>query len=1203
MLLYSLKELGLNHWKIREKVLAEMKTNAKQSSICTNGLFLFEEAHRIASLRINTFFDNLYPILGNEQQDQEDSIGKEIRTHLKEALSSVSTEVSYGKNFLSGQELSKTKRQSGVDQVEQIKSTLTAYYETDPQELQLLCYDKYTNELEKTEQGIQFCLTFALTDKDYLDRLVSKNWKYLSDRNRMVSAITHVVKQHHSRIDQLFEIEVLARIGVSEIEKQLVDKEIRMASVISQIENHSGHVERLTEFLDFAERLHHEEIGEGEFAYPSAFDGIANALYSSHIGLTDDILELAYESASAKSLDLRIVCASRQDTLKRQDIISWLTKFIKDKHLEIPDKVGQLTIPLRRWLERAESESQIEIASILAQILIEESDDIHIDKLLSVAIKVLEMLPSYQAKMLTRTEKRGDPAIVDLTFFIKHLTNNNDLQTAIMLLSVYGMIHFDSDLSTSLTLAIETVRDIGTVVWSENEINTIFHSLAANDKNSMVQVLFIEQLEEFEKEKINDVIGSFNAFLSIISQVVVNSSLPFMKRFQNVSRQIRDIINIISHTSDTSWMLYACSIKEDAIEPLVAILNLEENPEAIAFSFVISSMTDCQELAFEYAKSLLESHVFSDELVLTILRFWNILDSSEDLFPRTIQHKVFKDILVPQTENEETHRLLLDLQEKVCTGIVTYCRSSSKQLKKIVENNNITKLYSFMLQKELPRMKLGMENGIELMRIILWCFIYPFDYNMTRKEEPDGNIIIEGIARLETTTNPNERVAVVYSTMTKLFAGLLRGNPNQSYVTFLLAVVVNNQYLKMNATLLNDVCKDKLIQNDDALEFAVLFNFLHQDGQKPDALTYSELTEAMEDRKKLKEQSSDRLDWSTSLDELKLQISDNTRWVDRLQFLSIEQRKIRDAHSRIDDLKTELRKEGDIANDARTLANNLLTLSIADERMIEFISRRSYNYFLLAWETPRSKTAGKDAVTLGKKINKWLDDREPFFGYTIKLTGSTRVGKIPLGMTFDEFKRFIGRDLMELREKLGKKPNIFIVCWSPSTYSAHALSGEETLDMNPIESLRTTFRKLDLNQVDVIDKFIDRQFFGPRSMEDAMTALNESSASIMNLWEDEPIDFMIRFAILTDELRSFIKNRKEQMTKLYRAMKGNKSLHNFAMIDAEKVAERYVGDAFKYYDSKVKDTAVEVARKIIYTLKLVLVLDLKPKNDIKEESD
>lgn len=140
--------------------------------------------------------------------------------------------------------------------------------------------------------------------------------------------------------------------------------------------------------------------------------------------------------------------------------------------------------------------------------------------------------------------------------------------------------------------------------------------------------------------------------------------------------------------------------------------------------------------------------------------------------------------------------------------------------------------------------------------------------------------------------------------------------------------------------------------------------------------------------------------------------------------------------------------------------------------------------------------------------------------------------KIPLGMRFEKLKRFIGKGLMKLGRKLGKKPNVFIVCWSPSKHSAHALSGEDTLETNPIESLGTTFKKSDIEVEGSIDRFIEKQFLGPLSMEDAFAALNASSARMMTFWDEDPIDFMVHFAVLSSEMKVFLNKRHELMKAL-----------------------------------------------------------------------
>jgi hypothetical protein len=1179
-----LNEIGVNHWKIRNQYLISLKETAKKALECTIGLFLLEQAHNRASERFREF-------------DLEGKID------FDDVFKPTNEIIDNGKVVLSGKS---DFRDASI--FERKNSQIILYFRkcfsTEISELVLQCFDSYTNQLESTKTGMQFCLSFAFSNKDYLDRVVSEKRGFLSDRQMMISSIMHIVEEHHSNSDRQLEKELLARIGVDEVRAQIKDGEIRMAPVIQKIELHSSHVEKITEFLGFAEELHIQEMGESSFNYPTEFDSLAAILSMKPSGIDDEVLETAYRSAKKTQLDLCIVCASRPDSLQRHaERISWLEKYLAQDILDNSQKQSQLKIPIRLWLEKQEQEEHLEneVADMVSQILVESPHRININRILSVGARVLALIPQLRNQMELRTNPTKERQAILLDEFTSFLSSKDDSLIAIALLAMYGKRHFQASFPMAVGEAIESIRQSLVFSWSEIATDSLYGSFTRENKIELIKVLLHQSIDAFRNKKFGEIQKAYPCLLSAVSYSIANSKGAFSEVFLDMTRRVFSSLEYLTYLSDGSWLDITTNISQKSVDGLEGIIRSEDNSETLALSFAITSLSNNEDTLQNYVEKMVDDKVYSKGKLLAIIKHWKLLGVSKNLFSSTIHRILKKGVPFPDVEYDDTRNQLENLfSQMIQTSIASFHTISRKEIS-YLESRELVPLYRHMLNQEERKLSRLLVNVVDLSRVILGCSVYPLDFQMLRIEKLDPTEILESISELVRVKSSNTRSKILYNTLKTIFKDTLRGEPTDSYTKFLVAVTVNNEHVKMNESDLDMFCRRELQKDNDGLDYAVLFKFIYQDGQNPLALTFTDLDVEMKGRLLLrKESESSDEDWSLSREELKSQIMEDRFWVDRLRFLDPVRRKIREAHSRIADLMADLQKEGDLARDARALANRLLTLDIADEKVIEYISKRSYNYFLLSWETPSSQTGDKDADTLGKRIDDWLNERERFYGYTIKLTRSTRIGRIPSGMTFEEFKRFMGRDLMNIRKQLKKKPNVFLVCWSPSRYSAHALSGEETLEMNPIESLRRTFRKKPVGKAtENIDLFIDRQFLGPRSMEDAAAALVESNARVMSFWEDNPLDFMLKFAILSDEMKNFIKGHRERMSKLYNSMKGTKDLHEFAQIDARREAAVYVDSIFKGFWSNTKDMAVETAVQMLYTLKLVLILDIEPKT-IKE---
>ena len=466
---------------------------------------------------------------------------------------------------------------------------------------------------------------------------------------------------------------------------------------------------------------------------------------------------------------------------------------------------------------------------------------------------------------------------------------------------------------------------------------------------------------------------------------------------------------------------------------------------------------------------------------------------------------------------------------------------------------------------------------------------------MVSLEQLDEVVIWDTISDIISNKDESKVPQITSVLIRNLMSDMVTGGHNESYLIFLQAVTTNNVPGSVGLADLDLIAREDLSNEDDALAFANLFSFIHKQGQNPLALSFSELLMDLNEREKLaKVDERFREEWETSHNLLKVRINEEQHWVDRLRFLDPELKKIREAQTEIESLSEQLERKTETAEKAASIANQLLNIQIDDQRIIEYISKRTYNYFLISWSTPRrSSESEEDYETFGGVIDDWLKDRKEFYGLTVRLGNSTRVGKIPRGMTFEEFKRLIGRDLMNLRQTHGIEPQVFITCWSPSIHSAHALLGEETLQMDPITALRTTFRKGPLELAnEPIDQFIEQSLFGQTSMIESIAALNLGAANPMSFWEKDPIEFMIKIAVLSDDTRAFFGNKKykEKMAILYDTMKGSNSLEQLALNDGRTLAMSFVDDIFKGYHQPTRDVAIEAAGEMIDTLRIVLLL-------------
>jgi hypothetical protein len=1154
---------GGTPWKVTEQFVHKLQSSKNELGQCIAALVLLEDIHEHT---FSSFVESSLIFLGHIEServptsasDEDDSESSSTEQRLSELSRDVESILGKGKNLLSGQLKTHDERENIVNQL------LEVHRHNDAESI-AWCLDRYLGVAEEIGYNpTQLKIAYSFTNPTYLSWVIAKDPGIFIEIHSVRIALRPAVLQVHMGTKSEDVINILTSIAARHVQQGVADNALAMGTILSEVGKLSGLVENLIDFFSFVENVHLEERKLLELFLD--FEEVA-AIVMAHTSYSADwsLLRNLYRRTISMGLDVNIIGACYSfESMVHIDAAELIGEYLKTQ-----GSASDLAIFYRRLIGGFMGESRTEILSqVIGEIAITHwSDTYDIRHTFTLAKRTADKLENFDEEILTRfpDSNQGYAAEIADTLFAGMFELPDD-DALLLLLASYGTRRAGVGVGYALGCAILLVEQ--PIGWIEsNPLGTqVFATLPSVDKKNLVSILFVATNDVVNEYGCSEVISSLNQFLGVMSDVVIHFHglpsaghlLPILKR---VFRRYDSAFDTFERITGCSWVVYASNLdtSEGSPDYLYSTILSEYNDAVVSLSFGLAG--GYHDLA-GLAESLSRSSEASDASILSLFRFWSTQSSSrESQMLKTISDFLVQRYGVEISLKDHVNDTVSKVTRAMASLFSSIITTMYEDEDAILSSDDSAKLLQAMVVKR-PRVAGQLEVFRFLVRSVSRIIAFAADNRLVSSQKLDA-LHLHGVwdALLDQDmTNPQLKSELTYKTVCSILADATTGGEDIDYVAFLVAIITNATH-NHSLRILDEIARVKVADSSTALRYADIYADAYIRADDILLIAYDSLIEKYAER-------IDRLEYDKDFKEieaerllnLKNDILSGPGWILRQRILTDEEDAKAQLRARIHEMARKLSEVKEQRIELGELIRKAVHCRISNPTVLRFISRQTYNYFLIAWHSKTIEGEGRFSVI----INRWLMNHEHELGYPFLLSQGTRVGKIPKGLTFEGFKEKAAREINRLCEEVGMKPRMFIVNWSPSPFSAHAISTPDSLSLDTIQALRKVFGGASTDRSKEIEHFIEQSVVGQLSMADAVEAMSIGWMSLFKVWKTDPLQ-VLELVTLTEEEEGTLRNYKREIRTLLEQMQENAGgLAELALLgDYDKLVGRFDKMVFK----------------------------------------
>ncbi len=721
------------------------------------------------------------------------------------------------------------------------------------------------------------------------------------------------------------------------------------------------------------------------------------------------------------------------------------------------------------------------------------------------------------------------------------IRNRNENQVYLLLAASYANAILGKNLGDSYGMAIWSLYKRRFIV-SVSEGIPLFNIQDSKNKVAILEYLcfsYFYSKRKFDQELYNRLHSYFQLCANIAFNWIKSgeSNDPVLSAERSVE-YLEDSIHYIHSLMDFPSTFDNFEIKEDS---LLKVIGVPITSEDFYFSIICNlQKTDIKILNNILSRKTTQKCV---SLVITIsseIPNINIANSSKEILGGYAGAKDLLDICNEFIKSGvKKNRIIVSLRELYVSIIKPssdWEDDKKKPLFYVIDS--LMKSYSESLFNHARI--LNYEQRIDIILNVLkysaesihdfidWIEKYKLQASRKLNHFSYSSIVDNFFEKLDKGKSPRI-INVVYSILKQVISDICEGGENDGYCIFLVAAIANS-IGTLRPEEFGKYIRNMVLDTPEALDFAVVYSDNYSGTDNTMIVRYFRLVELVQKWRSTIVKPEYRLIAINIMHEA----LEQSGWVRTF-------RELRDREEII--LENEIRTERKI-----TLRDNLRNLieqpdarsrrfarsiqglfyqwKVKDKDLDRLISERPYNLFLLSWHKSSIDFIGirpslnesklplnQDYKTAGDIIGAWIVRNQSNLGSPFLIGNSARIGKIPEGLVFTEFKHKVYDEVnKECIIHLGKYPRILLIRFAPSKYSVQALSDAKSVELDVVESIMHTHKAIgEGERADEIRKFEIDSIIGQLTLIETLTTLEtvvdkmeESSITIHEVLENNP---------------------------------------------------------------------------------------------------
>ncbi|MHA1424100.1 MAG: hypothetical protein ACTSSD_18625 [Candidatus Thorarchaeota archaeon] len=957
-------------------------------------------------------------------------------------------------------------------------------------DLKSWCIEKYLDALETRGHDKNLLrITFSLIDTDFLRWIVSFSKESLRKKSIVTEALKIRLKRIYPDVKSNIAIDVLAELASSLFINSVKDNAVYLGQILAKVASYSVAIEQLDRFFEYSNELH--TSSEVKYSCKINPKKISKKLLSRGIAVVDwNLIENLYGEFVKEGLHISIVEGCKgihgNPLIQLEDVIELSLKSNKNAKQELP-------ILFSNYLKRFGDEDPN--FAILSKIL---TDSLIVDNATMTEIRRSIDLADKTAKLLPKIENRishlqaGSVKENELS----HIFQCPESESLLLTSAIFAMRYKKLTLPKAIVAVLPLVQDSIKYQDRISLFDYTFKEMNTDDRIAFLSLLCAESLKGIEQ--INDTFNQVDPFLKIVASTICEiyqkaSGKTILDSFREIIIRVEQSLEYFEVVTGIDWYEAIASLTDESIEPLKTIIGSEVSTSLVSLGIGLASKSlenDSNLTNVEKGLSFVDDEV----LLVSFLRFWYGI-TKKDLQPREIIRGVLdRRCYTTDMGNEDTTEIIQNTSSIFATMSTESLIQQRKGELRFLENQLKVKYLNAVLDnRKLVSERLNILN--EIWQALSHVLVYVSDYNIIDITQLTDTSF-SSLNEIELDNQIVNKSQLSYNLLKDVIQMCCEGGDDESYVKFLLAVILNSAS-SPELVKIDELSRKELISDPKGLEFALIFRDMYGRKRDPLILPYSQMESLRSRHANALVTEKDRILHHDDINDVRENIDSGGLWVNRLGFLTPSERVIRQSQKAITKskiLKDLLENENDRRMRAARIAINIAHSRIKDSDTIEYVSSRTYNYFLLSWHTKMEKEAES---TFGKIVDKWISKNSHLLGEPVQLGNVTRIGKIPTGKTFRTFTKWVAEELSSLCEKSNVIPRVFLVCWSPTPFSAHALSNIESADWDTVDAIRRVFDGASQSKISEINEFIEQSVVNQLTIPDQLTALDASWDSFM----------------------------------------------------------------------------------------------------------
>jgi len=1057
-------------------------------------------------------------------------------------------------------------------------------------QLEFRFYDEYCDLLALSDldsNAIRILLSFDNNSyRQYVaPKLVPMKSQEVSFRESYKQAISKIASE--VIVDEYGVLrDFLLEIGINYLEKSIKRRDEKYLELKEKLTQFIKIAKSILEFINYAITLNKEK---NDLNIQALSGNELGSVFRSDIptNLTEKHLGEIYEhmSASTRKIPFEAIysCYTYEIRNNKEEAYIWIANFTSKKKTN-PKWIALFLSHITAGL----TDNQI-IYNFTAEVLTKKELVMKDDVAWTIMIlnKTLNYCSKIKSMPIAINENRNTDENL-LVWLLDALDKKDERKAIIVLISKYTYNELKTDQGIGIAIAIRLMVDDGFISESTDKLLFYYEFPEAVrldcyrylisidlcmrysipfDELWKSLIIFVQILsrtaEQWHRTKsIANPIAACKIAVDFVFECFHTQyeKLNAVKNHQEIQSERNDpLLEIVGFRAFSDFVTYQSSnLDNEDIAPLLEVLcseNMTMNYTSLAIAIATNAGL---EIVTNAARSLIGDFK-GERALLRICYLW----------------------LNVQKRRSQVELALEMLYNDVISSIYRWSSNLDELRDSVLEE--LKKSYSENLFKfpKILAIERNMDFIVDLLRIIsenIAQFIDRIDDYKLEIQYDDTQLdfiadVQDIFSSLSKSILPN-KVVTTYHLLEKALSHICEGGSNEAYVIFLIAVIANSSST-LQPEGFEEYVRKHLSKNSEALNYAIVYcdNYTATDNMM--IIRYFRLVELVG--------KWERMDADNSVKEKIINQMQKTLeqsgWVKAFRELRETEKLILEDEvrttrkvSRIASLKELIENPSErSARLARSIQGIFYSWSIKDKELDRILSERPYNLFVLNWHTNTIKYEGlrpdkslsklkKGTYTSTKAIiDEWIEENDTRLGLgsPFLIGQAARIGKIPDGYVFEQFKQIVYNEIaQECVIHFGEYPRLLLVRFAPSPYSVQAISDADSIGMGVIESILHTHKDIGKGSRQTqIEKFERRSIIGQLTLIETFTTfetlaalesgMDKYSITILELIEKNPFRLYSGMLIKEEYIKFYDKvENKRKFEKILETIKRNLGLSN-----------------------------------------------------------